>query len=299
MPFQFHTIGLIGTHSNPLVAETIARTSELLHSWQRSVWIETTTARALPHTPHAIGDLETLAQHCDLVIAVGGDGNLLNAARHLSLHKVPVLGINRGQLGFLTDVSPDQIDSMLRPILEGAYSESQRFLLQGQVYRNGKLIAQGNALNDIVLFPGDIAQLIEFELRIDNQFVYSQRSDGLIISTPTGSTAYALSAGGPIIEPDLQAMVLVPKLPHSLTSRPLVIDAKRIVSLHIPDYNKLAPRLSFDGQEHVSLEIQDEVRIQQQAQPLRLIHPKGYDYYHTLRTKLHWGTQLIPLNKRV
>ncbi len=297
MAFQFHTIGLIGTHTNPLVAETVERTIKLLESWHRSVMVETKTAEALSTQPIFTGDINELAMRCDLVIAVGGDGNLLNAARHLSLHNVPVLGINRGQLGFLTDITPDLVESMLEPILQGEYTEGKRTLLEGCVKRHGKVVGQGNALNDVVLFPGDIAQLIEFELRINGQFVYSQRSDGLIISTPTGSTAYSLSAGGPIMQSDLNALVLVPKLPHTLTSRPLVINADSVVTLDLADYNKVSPKLSFDGQHHFDLAVGDEIVIKKQAQPLRLIHPTGYDYYHILRTKLHWGTQLIPLSK--
>jgi NAD+ kinase len=297
MSFHFHTIGLIGTHTNPLVGETVERTLQLLTRWGRTVIVETSSAQALSQSPAKTGDLKTLAEHCDLVIAVGGDGNLLNAARHLSLNEVPVLGINRGQLGFLTDVSPDLLELMLNPILNGEYVEGKRALLEGCIKRNGEIVGQGNALNDVVLFPGDIAQLIEFELRINGKFVYSQRSDGLIISTPTGSTAYSLSAGGPIISPQLNALVLVPKLPHTLTSRPLVIDADSVINLDLAEYNKVSPKLSFDGQHHFDLSLGDEIIIRKQANPLRLIHPQGYDYYHVLRTKLHWGTQLIPLSK--
>ena len=297
MTLKFNTIGLFGTHQKPLVAETVLRTKNLLESWNCRVIVETVTASALAEKPKEIGDLDLLGKNCDLVITIGGDGNLLNAARHLSLHNVPVLGINRGQLGFLTDISPDAVEPMLKAIFAGEYQESKCFLIEGEIKRDGKRVCHGNALNDIVLFPGDIAQMIEFELHINSTFVYSQRSDGLIISTPTGSTAYALSAGGPIIQPNLNALVLVPKLPHTLTSRPLVIDADSVISLSIPEYNKLEPKLSFDGQHHFSLSIGDEVTIKKQSAPLRLIHPKEYNYYRVLRTKLQWGTQLIPLSK--
>ena len=296
--FAFQQIGLIGTHRNPLVAKTVHNTLKLLQQWGLSVTVETETAQPLPQKPDHIGTMTEIRQHCDCVVAVGGDGNLLSAARALSKAQIPVIGINRGQLGFLTDVTPDQLDTQLKAILKGHYQEGKRFLLEGSVIRQGKIINSGNALNDIVLFPGEIAQLIEFELSIDDQFVYSQRSDGLIISTPTGSTAYALSAGGPIMQPGLNALLLVPKLPHTLTSRPLVIEGDKTIHLHIGDYNKADPHLSLDGQHPFNLQKGDYVEIRKQTQPLRLLHPKEYDYFHVLRTKLSWGTQLIPITRQ-
>jgi NAD+ kinase len=211
------------------------------------------------------------------------------------VHNVPVLGINRGQLGFLTDIKPEELETQLKPILNGAYREEKRFLIEASVKQEGLYSDQGNALNDIVLFPGQTAQLIEFELYIDKQFVYSQRSDGLIISTPTGSTAYSLSAGGPIMQPHLNVLVLVPMFPHTLTSRPIVIDADSEIMILVADFNKTNPRLSYDGQSHTSLMPGAEIKIRKQARPLRLIHPYNHDYYEVLRTKLHWGKQLIPL----
>lgn len=350
MAFVFKKIGLVGTHRNPLVAETVGHLADLLVSWGLSVYIENETASALNSKPNQTCSIEHLGDHCDLVIAVGGDGNLLHAGRYLSLKNVPVLGINRGQLGFLTDIKPDDVEQPLQAILKGQFIEEKRFLLEGKVQQNGNnfigqqrfplttrdgglergriansppfppstnsvragvksregvpaekqelLVGQGNALNDIVLFPGDIAQLIEFEMEINGKFVYSQRSDGLIISTPTGSTAYALSAGGPIMGPELNVVVIVPKFPHTLTSRPLVVDADSEIILHVGDYNKIASRLSYDGQSHVSLNAGDKIIINKQKQALRLIHPAHYDYYAVLRTKLQWGTQLIPIARK-
>ena len=260
--------------------------------------VETETAKALLHPVKQTGDIHAIRQHCDCVIAVLGNGNLLSAARELSKANVPVLGINRGQIGFLADIKLDELETQLKAILQGDYQEGRRFLLEGALICNGQAIASGNALNDIVLFPGEISQLIEFEVSIDQQFVYSQRSDGLIISTPIGSTAYALSAGGPIMQPSLNALVMVPKLPHTLTSRPIVIDGDKTIQLHIGDYNKTAPHLSLDGQHHFDLQRGDHVEIRKQPQPLTLLHPKKYDYYHVLRTKLRWGTQLISLARQ-
>ncbi len=292
---SFQHIGIVGTHRNPLVAETLQKLLTLLETWQIPATVETASAAVLTRPPANIADFETLAHQVDLVIAIGGDGNLLHAAREVIAAGIPVLGINRGQLGFLTDIKPDDLAAHLQPILHGEYSIEERFLVTGSVVRAQHTLATGNALNDIVLFPGDIAQLIEFELRIDDYFVYSQRSDGLIISTPTGSTAYALSAGGPIMHPALDALVLVPKLPHTLTSRPIVIDSNSQVTLTVGSYNKTEPHLSYDGQNHLTLQCGDEVQIKRCPHTLKLVHPKQYDYYEVLRTKLQWGTQLIPI----
>ncbi len=292
----FQHIGLIGTHRNPLVAETLQNLLNLLADWQIEVTVERESAAALNQPPQSVNDLSALREYCDLIIAVGGDGNLLHAAREVVASGLPVLGINRGQLGFLTDIKPDELTQQLQPILAGHYQIERRFLLTGKVIRNQQIIASGNALNDVVLFPGDIAQLIEFELRIDDYFVYSQRSDGLIISTPTGSTAYALSAGGPIMQPALDALVLVPKLPHTLTSRPIVVDSSSKIVLTVGSYNKTEPHLSYDGQNHFTLQCGDEVHIHKHDKLLKLLHPEHYDYYEVLRTKLQWGTQLIPVS---
>jgi NAD+ kinase len=298
MAFIFKKIGLVGTHRNPLVAETVEYLIKLLQNWQLEVWVENETSAALSNRFPQTCAIQELGEHCSLVIAVGGDGNLLHAARYLSVKNIPVLGINRGQLGFLTDIKPDDLEQPLQAILNGEYREEKRFLLEGKVQHDKEWLGQGNALNDIVLFPGEIAQLIEFEVHINQKFVYSQRSDGLIISTPTGSTAYALSAGGPIMDPELNVIVIVPKFPHTLSSRPIVVDADSEIVLHVADYNKIPSRLSYDGQSHVNLSAGDKIMISKQKQPLRLIHPLNYDYYAVLRTKLQWGTQLIPLSRK-
>ena len=296
MSFHFKTIGLIGTHKNRHVAETIAIVAQNLHTLGLSVVIEAVSAEALQDLAYNIVSLQELGKRCDLVIAVGGDGNLLKAARAMSVYDVPVLGINRGQLGYLTDLSPDDFQMHLQEILAGKFVLEERFLLQGEIEtEQGQRSLPNNALNDIVLFPGEIAQLIEFELRIDGRFVYSQRSDGLIIATPTGSTAYALSAGGPIIAPSLNVLLLVPKLPHTLTNRPVVIDANSVIEIRLSPNNKTMPRLSYDGQTHVSLELNDVIHIRRQQASLKLLHPEHYDYYRVWREKLGWGQQLIKI----
>ena len=294
MKTKFKRIGLIGIHQNPVVCKTVAETAQLLISLDCQVMLESKTSQSLnPPLDIPNESIENIGKLCDLVIAVGGDGNMLAAARVLSMTNVPLIGINRGKLGFLTDINPLTLKNQLVPILQGEYEQTTRFLIDGVVTNiNGESTYHGNAINDIVLFPGKILQSIEFELYINNQFVYSQQSDGLIIATPTGSTAYALSAGGPIMYPSLNALVLVPMYPHTLTNRPIVIDANNEIKVVIGNRNKINPRLSFDGQDHYSLSMGDTITIQKQAQTLTLLHPKGYNYYDVLRQKLHWGRRL-------
>jgi len=300
MALHFHNIGLIGTHKNPQVADTLAIVARFIHQLGLNVMIEAVSAEALQDLAYNIVSLQELGERCDLVIAVGGDGNLLQAARTMSCYNVPVLGINRGQLGYLTDLAPDDFEGHLHAILSGKFVSEARFLLQGEIHHAlGNLATKDNALNDIVLFPGEIAQLIEFELRIDGRFVYSQRSDGLIISTPTGSTAYALSAGGPIIAPALNVLLIVPKLPHTLTNRPVVIDANSLIEIRLSPNNKTLPRLSYDGQTHVNLEFDNIIIIRRQEQSITLLHPEHYDYYKVWRQKLGWGKQLIKIGTEI
>ena len=225
------------------------------------------------------------------MIAVGGDGNLLQAGRVLSRHDTPVIGINRGRLGFLTDVNPTQLDAQLKPMLDGKYHAESRFLIEGQVNDDKTY----NALNDIVLFAGEAAQLVSFEVSINDQFVYQQHSDGLIVSTPTGSTAYSLSAGGPIVAPELNVTLLVPKYPHNLNSRPLIVDADSTITIKVLA-GRVMPRLSFDGHNTHELQMDDIITIKKQAQPLTLLHPANHDYYHTLRHKLGWAAKPAGFN---
>ena len=292
---HFKTIGIVGTHRNPLVAKTVKHLLALLGQWGVTGLLEQQTAETQGIGTDAGYPFSALGEKCDLVVAVGGDGNLLHTARILAKTKTPVIGVNRGQFGYLTDISPDALEEQLLPILQGKVIKKHHFLIEAQIIRSGEVIEASNALNDIVLFPGPVAQLIEFELKIDGKFVYSQRSDGLIISTPTGSTAYALSAGGPIIQPDLDVLLLVPKFPHTLTSRPIVISGDSQIELIIGDYNKISPRLSFDGHAAMDLKKGDVVKINKQPQPLTLIYPAEHDYYQNLRNKLGWSKSLVTL----
>jgi NAD+ kinase len=289
----FNRIGLVGRHGHAGVVESMQRLDIVLQSLGLQVIIEESSASLLPGNRLEKVSRDNLGAHCDLVIVVGGDGSMLSMGLTLAAHGVPVLGINRGRLGFLTDILPEDIESRIGPILAGKYTEESRFLIECQLQRAGTIINSGCALNDVVLHPGTAARMIEFELFIDEQFVNSQQSDGLIVATPTGSTAYSLSAGGPIMHPSLNALVLVPMYPHSLSSRPLVIDAGSTIRILVSEQRSILPQISCDGAISFSTSPGDSVIVRKKAEPLRLIHPLDHNFYQTCRSKLGWGNRLV------
>lgn len=287
----FRNIGLIGRLGSNKVIETIRRLIRYLEQHKHQVIIEQRTAEIMLGHGCQEADLKMLAEICDLVIVVGGDGSLLGAARSMAKTGVPVLGVNRGRLGFLTDILPDEVEEKVGEVLAGNYTSEKRFLLETQVYRGDELIGSADGLNDVVLHPGKSARMIEFDLYIEGQFVYNQRSDGLIVATPTGSTAYALSGGGPIMHPKLDALVLVPMFPHTLSSRPIVVDGNSEIKILVSDANETYPHISCDGQTHLVTRPGDTLYIRKKPHKLRLIHPLGHDFYETCRTKLGWSTR--------
>jgi len=289
---EFSRIGLIGRPGSDRALYSLKRLIRFLHASGLDVVLEENTATSIPDNQLEISDLETLGKDCDLVIVVGGDGSLLGAARALAKYNVPLLGVNRGRLGFLTDISSDEIENRVGEVLDGKYVMESRFLLDINVIRAGELIGQSDALNDVVIHPGRFIRMIEFELYIDDQFVYSQRSDGLIISTPTGSTAYALSGGGPIMHPKLDAIVIVPMNPHTLSSRPIVIDGNSKIRIVVGEHNSAYPHVTSDGQNHVVTNPADEIHITKKPHKLNLIHPVNHNFYETCRSKLGWGSHL-------
>jgi len=293
---QFGNVGLIGrmgsgVGSGPVV-ESLSRLVAILCDRGCQVVIEEETSTMWPDHGLAIANKDTIGERCDLVIVVGGDGSLLGAARALARHGVPVLGVNRGKLGFLTDILPAELEAKVDEVLSGQFIEETRFLLDVSVVRNGSPVGEGEGLNDIVLHPGKSTRMIEFELFIEGQFVYSQKSDGLIVSTPTGSTAYSLSAGGPIMQPKLDALVLVPMFPHTLSSRPIVIDGSSEIKIQISAGNNIYPQISCDGQNHIGAAPGDTVYIHKKPHEFRLIHPVNHNFYSICRDKLGWGNRL-------
>ncbi|MBY6030908.1 NAD(+) kinase [Halomonas denitrificans] len=289
---SFKNIGLIGRLGSAKVVETLKRLIRFLDDGGYHVIIEDRTASALLERGHAEASRRMLGELCDLVIVVGGDGSLLGAARTLCRSGTLVLGVNRGRLGFLTDISPDELEARVGEVLAGHFEVEQRFLLDAELYRGDALVGSGDALNEIVLHPGKAVRMIEFELFIDGQFVYSQRSDGLIVATPTGSTAYAMSGGGPIMHPKLDVVTLVPMFPHTLSSRPIVIDADCEIRCHIGETNQTYPHISCDGQTRAVAKPDDVLVIRRKPQNVQLVHPLGHNFYDVLRSKLGWSNRL-------
>lgn len=288
MTLHFPRIGLMGRHTNPEVRSTLASLVTFLRSKKVQIIMDQHCARLMPSVEVKSAPRETIASECDLVIVVGGDGSLLEAARNVVDAGIPVSGVNRGRRGFLTDISPQALTQSLEPLLRGAYREESRFLLEMKLWRKDQLLGSSCALNDVVLYSGDISRVMEFEVYINQQFVQRLRSDGIITATPTGSTAHALAGGGPILSPSLKAIVLVPMHPTVLSSRSIVVDDQGIIELHLTSENLLHPRVSCDGQVHFDVQAEDKIIICRKAKELRLLHPLDYDYYHTLRTKLGW-----------
>ncbi|MGJ8681433.1 NAD(+) kinase [Paraglaciecola sp.] len=289
---EFRTVGLIGKQAHH--DSNLSFKALIVYLTKRGcrVLVEESTAKNLDSNGFESGCLQTIGKQADLAIVVGGDGNMLGAARELAEHNVAVVGINRGNLGFLTDINPEDFEIQLDSIFDGNGQIEQRFLLTVEVYRNGELQSKNSAVNEVVMHHGKVAHMMEFEVHLDDHFVFSQRSDGLIVATPTGSTAYSLSGGGPIITPTLDALTLVPMFPHTLSSRPIVVDANSIVKLKVSPENTDNLQVSCDS--HIVLTVLpgDEVIISKNSAKLSLIHPIGYNYFNVLRTKLGWGSKL-------
>lgn len=287
---HFAKVGLVGRLGSEAAYYSLQRLILFLQKQGVEIVIDEETAQSAPVSKLTQLSREVLAEESDLVIVVGGDGSLLSSARAMCRTGVPLLGINRGRLGFLTDISPEEIEKKVGAVLAGEYVAEERFLLSCKILRNGQTIGLGTALNDVVLHPGQYIRMIEFELYIDDEFVYRQRSDGLIISTPTGSTAYALSVGGPIMHPQLDAIAVVPLNPHTLSSRPIVINGNAKIKVVVGDQRDINPHVTCDGQTHFITRENDEVWVEKHDEKLRLIHPKDHDFYETCRTKLGWAS---------
>ena len=289
---SFQIVGLIGKQAHQGANMSLKALIVYLKKKGCRVLVETNTALELNNNGIEAASLDSIGEQADLAIVVGGDGNMLGAARTLAKYNVAVVGINRGNLGFLTDIDPDDFEQQLDSIFAGECQTEQHFLLEVEVYRDGVLQSTDSAVNEVVLHHGKVAHMMEFEVYLDNHFVYSQRSDGLIVATPTGSTAYSLSGGGPILTPNLDALTLVPMFPHTLSSRPIVVDANSIVKMKVSKENRDSLQVSCDSHIVLSVLPGDEIIIHKNPAKLSLIHPTNYNYFNVLRTKLNWGTKL-------
>ncbi len=286
---QFQKIGIISKPDDPLIASTVKNLHQYLADRSVQVFLDTVSAGLLNRSSSA-DKSEKISKHCDLVIVVGGDGTLLQAANNLIQKDIPLLGINLGRLGFLAEINPKEMNAQLDTILDGKYVEDSRLVLQASLVRNNKVVTTVNAVNDAVVHAMQMVRMIEIETRINQQHINTLRADGYIVATPTGSTAYSLSGGGPILHPKLNAIVLVPICPHTLSNRPIVVDADSEIEIHLPAQNKHTALASVDGQINMDFEPGDRLIIQKGKSPLRLIQPENHNYFDVLREKLRWST---------
>lgn len=296
MNSPFHNIGIVTRPNTPDIQDTAHTLITFLKQHGFTVYLdEVGIKEGCIYTQdtvvcHIVNKTE-LGQYCDLVAVLGGDGTFLSVAREIALRAVPIIGINQGHLGFLTQIPREYMTDKLLPVLEGKYLAEERILIEAALIREGKTAERAIALNDAVLSRGGAGQMIEFEVFVNREFVYTQRSDGLIVSTPTGSTAYSLAAGGPIMQAGLHAFTLVPICPQSMTNRPIAIPDTSEIEILVTQGGDA--RVHFDGQTHIDVQNLDRITIRRYRNPLRILHPTDYQYFKTLRQKLHWGEQLV------
>jgi len=285
MSREFKTVGLWGRLSESNVAEPALQV--LTHLRKRGIEVfASNQSDGKQFTAANRVDESELAAHVDLVVAVGGDGTLLHAARHVAALDVPLLGVNRGRLGFLTDISPEHMLDAIDAILAGDYLTERRLMLAATIRGGTEPLF---ALNDVVLQKGETGRLLDFTTVVDGVYVNTHRGDGLIVATPTGSTAYALSCGGPIIQPNVDALVMVPICPHTLSDRPLVLPAKSTIEITLDPGSRSGAHVVCDGEALGRLAEGNSLAIALATQTVTLLHPRDYNYYELLRSKLNWG----------
>jgi len=289
MPQSFKSIALVGNAKDLRVAECILSLASHFYSRGQRALIDPGVGLAFPPDSVLACPEHSFATRAELIIAIGGDGTLLYAARLMAGRAVPLLGINRGRLGFLTDVSPQSMLEDVDSVLAGRYTEDRRSLLAARLERRGAAPARALALNDVVVNKWETGRTMDFETSINGRFVNSHGGDGIVIATATGSTAYALSCGGPIVEPDLDVWVLAPICPHTLSDRPIVVRAGSRVQLRLADRPGSRAQVTCDGTALGDLEPGDSLFVENAEAQITLLHPPGYDYYRLLRSKLHWG----------
>ena len=291
MSVAFPTVALIGKYKSPEIAEPVLKLARFLEGRGVKVLIDRLTAAHIENCPYAVRVLEDLGREADLAVVLGGDGTMLNIARTFAPYDVALVGVNQGRLGFLTDISVDTIFESITAILDGKFVAEERMLLESEVWSGGngdqERVFEVLAFNDVVVSKGFKGGLVEIEVRIDGDFIYNQRSDGLIVATPTGSTAYALSSGGPIVHPALSVMSLVPVSPHTLSNRPIVIGGDSTVEIIVRSADD--PRVHCDSHSHFDLREGDRIVVRRSAHTIKLLHPVGHSYYAMLREKLHWN----------
>ncbi len=290
MKFPFQNVALIGKHKAAEIAEPLLRLAAFLSSRGLTVVVDSLTAEHLKDSPYPAMSLAEMGRAVDLAIVIGGDGTMLNIARTLSPCHVPMVGVNQGRLGFLTDLTMDNMQDSIAAMLDGKFVTEQRLLLVARVLRDDVEVFSGLAFNEVVVHRSNISSMIEFEVRVDGEYLYNQRADGLIVATPTGSTAYAMSAGGPILHPGLDVIELVPICPHTLSNRPIVVKSTSL--LEILAHRTGDIRVRFDSHTSYDLQLHDKLIVTRHPETACLLHPVGHSYYHTLREKLLWNQTL-------
>jgi NAD+ kinase len=281
----FRRVALIGKHTAE-IAESLRELRTLLHSRGCEVRVERDTAARIGEAGDA-ASYDEIGAFADLAIVLGGDGTMLAAARNLARHRVPLAGINQGRVGFMTDIALKDVRSSVGAILDGKYSIEERALLEAEILRGGKTLLRTVALNEAVVGKGSEGRLIEVEVRINGEYVYALRADGLIVATPTGSTAYALSAQGPILQPGVAAFALVPLNPHVLSARPVSVSDRSVIDVAL--LRAVDARAHFDGFALTDMAQGDRLVLKRSADAIRFVHPPGYSYFAMLREKLSWG----------
>ncbi|MDO8652874.1 MAG: NAD kinase [Undibacterium sp.] len=280
-------IALVGKYNAPGITESLIELANFLDHAGHTVVLESETALNMELKNFSLMTAPEIGKYADAAIVLGGDGTMLGIARQLAPYNVPLIGINQGRLGFITDIPLERMIPVITEMLEGKCVSERRSLLQAIVIRDGNQIFSGMAFNDIVVSRGAGSGMVELRVDVDKHFMYNQRSDGLIVSTPTGSTAYALSAGGPLLHPSLSGIAMVPIAPHALSNRPIVLPDSSEISIEIVAGRDIS--VNFDMQSFASLLYKDRIIINRSAHTVTFLHPKGWNYYDTLREKLHWN----------
>lgn len=289
MQRPFKTIGIIGKPSDSGITETITRVCAYLIAENYRVFVAENSATFVQNVRVEVCEASELGERCDVVLALGGDGTFLAAARAIVANDIPLIGVNLGRLGFLVDISPGDLPETLAQMLAGHFSEEKRYLLRAKVVRNNQIIHEETAVNEVAIHRWITPSMIEIITKIDGVFLNSQRSDGLIIATPTGSTAYSLSAGGPILYPSLSALVLVPLNPHTLSNRPIVIHDSAEIEISFCQNKQINALVTCDHIEIPDVLISDKILIKKEEIPITILHPDNYDFFEILRNKLNWS----------
>jgi NAD+ kinase len=287
MANRFRHAALVGKYQAHGIRDVLEEVAQFLSAQGLEVSLEKQTAQNTGIEGYGALSVEQLGSECDIAVVVGGDGTMLGIARQLARFNTPLVGINQGRLGFITDVTFDEFAQALAPMIAGDFEEERRTMLEGGVWRDGISIFEALAMNDVVVSRGAAASMVELKVDIGDEFVANFRSDGLIIGSPTGSTAYALSAGGPILHPGIKGWVLVPIAPHDLSNRPIVLPDTGEISIEIVAARDAS--VSFDMQSLASLLHGDRITVRRSVNQVRFLHPRGWSYYATLRRKLHWN----------